>query len=251
MKRQRTSKASPSGIEPDPPASNTGSRIHRVEESWKREVSNPTPRGRALLSRRAWLPANFSSSSRMVEAEMAETAEKRGLDPHTPEGAHCFRNRLGSQPISPPDGGPLRYRSGLSAFSEQRYHLISLRAVLTSWRKAEDSNLRRLSAVRIVFQTISAPRGFASLANGIRKKKNRRPSFSSWARTRKRARRVHAERDVIRARSPQYGCQSSGRSPSSRRIGGTTGRESGLKGLRSSFIPASSGVRLPLRSLHA
>lgn len=62
---------------------------------------------------------------------------------------------------------------------------------------------------------------------------------------------THAERDISRARSPQYGCQSSGRSPSSRRIGGTTGRVSGFSGLRSSFIPASSGVRLPLRSLQA
>lgn len=62
---------------------------------------------------------------------------------------------------------------------------------------------------------------------------------------------THAERDIARARSPQYGAQSSGRSPSSRRIGGTTGRVSGLSGLLSSFIPASSGVRLPLRSLQA
>ncbi len=65
------------------------------------------------------------------------------------------------------------------------------------------------------------------------------------------SRGTHAERDISRARSPQYGCQSSGRSPSSRRIGGTTGSDSGLSGLRSSFIPASSGVRLPLRSLQA
>jgi len=87
---------------------------------------------------------------------------------------------------------------------------------------------------------------------------NKRASFSRRGPGRGSAHRVsdvragtHAERDVIRARSPQYGCQSSGRSPSSRRIGGTTGRVSGFSGLRSSFIPASSGVRLPLRSLQA
>ena len=62
---------------------------------------------------------------------------------------------------------------------------------------------------------------------------------------------THAERNIRRARSPQYGCQSSGTSPSSRRIGGTTGRVSGFSGFLSSFIPASSGVRLPLRSLQA
>jgi hypothetical protein len=49
----------------------------------------------------------------------------------------------------------------------------------------------------------------------------------------------------------QYGCQRSGRSPSPRRTGGVTGRDLGLSGLRSSVMPASSGVRHPFLSLHA
>lgn len=60
---EQRAKASPSGIEPEPPASNTGSRIHRVEEnmteSWKREVSNPTP-ARARTAFKAGLaPSQF------------------------------------------------------------------------------------------------------------------------------------------------------------------------------------------------
>jgi hypothetical protein len=133
------------------------------------------------------------------------------------------------------------------------------------------------SRVRTVFETVLAPSQF--LSHGVRaagiepaiysppdcrfcqaklRPENKWPSLgTSWARTRERTSCLdvragtHAERDINRARSPQYGCQSSGTSPSSRRIGGTTGSVSGLSGLLSSFIPASSGVRLPLRSLQA
>jgi hypothetical protein len=154
-------------------------------------------------------------------------------------------------------------------------------------RKAEDSNLTRRT-VRIAFQAISAPRGIALrlLRSGredsnlrspvpqtgalaglsyalkigpvlrLGPRRGERPHFTSGVRTRDgrspgpRAPARHAERDISRARSPQYGCQSSGTSPSSRRIGGTRGSETGFFGCFNSFMPASPGVRLPLRSLH-
>lgn len=99
-------------------------------------------------------------------------------------------------------------------------------------------------------------------------------SFASWTRTRESRRELaaggavtaprstrsspsnerrapQAESGADAAQPSQYGCQTSGSSPSSRRSGGTTGRDAGFFGCRSSFMPACSGVRLPLRSLHA
>jgi hypothetical protein len=61
------------------------------------------------------------------------------------------------------------------------------------------------------------------------------------------------ERGLAPARHPidwQYGCQTEGSREGSRRKAGVIGRVLGLKGFRRSFMPASSSVRLPLRSLH-
>src|SRR5262245_58270937 len=90
-------------------------------------------------------------------------AEKRGLDPHTPSGVRTAFE-TGSAPsrflLRECRSGPLRYRSGLSAFSEQRYHLISLGAVVRVVGRGRQRARTSHVAVRIAFQTISAPCGF-------------------------------------------------------------------------------------------
>lgn len=207
---------------------------------------------------------------------------KRTRTPHPFRGAHCFRNRSGSiAGFSSVVGGQCGNRTRYAELFRLPLYRLSLPTKITC-RGRQRTRTSHAIGVRLAFQAISVasriclPEEFPEAARHLARSASRRRR----ARGRVARPRGEAHRGAMRGRKPhkieghfcvmaqdagvvapslgqaesgdaQYGCQSSGRSPSPRRTGGVTGRDLGLNGLRSSFMPASSGVRHPFLSLHA
>jgi hypothetical protein len=170
--------------------------------------------------------------------------ESRGLEPHA-----AFTARLAFQAISAPGG--FAFRS--SIHSSGRHDLSSkTRCVGRAPRSHRRSPVPQSDAFAWLSYALRYPRSSGPDDRPVREigspvlfVLDQDAGVSRLTLSR------HAESGADTPKPSQYGCQMSGRSPSSRRIGGTTGREVGFFGCRSSFMPACSGVRLPLRSLHA
>lgn len=97
-----------------------------------RNRRSPSARRRARVTRSSWA----------TRSALARTCPVRRTGPTTRASRKHFAHERSSR-----SSGPPRYRSELSAFSEQRYHLISLRAVIEEGRGLEPHAVARAHRV--------------------------------------------------------------------------------------------------------